>query len=401
MEGNVEFIQGDQTILADRMYYDVRNHVGTVLSADMLTPATGYEGKLRMHADVLQQIDANRFNAQGVWVTSSRLGIPSYRLQASEATFEDRKTEKVDVLGQPLIDPKTGQPAFDEQKLVTANNNVLYLEEVPIFYWPTFATDLNDPSMFIRRFQVSESGVFGWQVYTDFAAYQLLGIKNRPIGTDWTVTLDYLSYRGFAEGTEFIYDRDDFLGIPGKTSGRFRFWGIDDKGTDNLGQDRPSVEPEPDVNYRYWLIDQHRQDLGGGFSVQAELGKISDRNFMQEYFKQDWDEQKDPTTEVTLNFRREDLSMSLWGQARLDNFVTETQWLPRFDFYLLGQSLVADKLTFFDHTSLGYADFQVATLPNPAAGDTAVSHLPWEPKNLEGGHTFPATRSICRWNWGR
>ena len=38
-----------------------------------------------------------------------------------------------------------------------------------------------------------------------------------------------------------------------------------------------------------------------------------------------------------------------------------------------------------EHTSLGYAQFKVATLPSAAAGDEAVSHLPWEPKNLSGG----------------
>ena len=37
MEGNVVFRQGDRTIYADRMYYDVRHHLGTVLGADVLT----------------------------------------------------------------------------------------------------------------------------------------------------------------------------------------------------------------------------------------------------------------------------------------------------------------------------------------------------------------------------
>ena len=89
MEGNVVFRQGDRIIYADRMYYDVRNHVGTVLGADMLTPAPGYEGKVRLHADVLQQIGEDHFRAQDASFTSSRLGIPRYRLQASQAEFED------------------------------------------------------------------------------------------------------------------------------------------------------------------------------------------------------------------------------------------------------------------------------------------------------------------------
>ena len=125
------------------------------------------------------------------------------------------------------------------------------------------------------------------------------------------MSFDYLSLRGFAAGTEFLYNRDDFFGIPGKAAGKITFWGISDRGTDNLGLDRPDVLPEPDVSDRYKAILQHRQDLAEGFTITAELGKISDRNFLLEYFKQDWDEQKDPTTDVELKFRRENMSMSL------------------------------------------------------------------------------------------
>jgi hypothetical protein len=386
MEGHVEFRQGDHIIYADRMYYDVRNHVATILDADMLTPAPGYEGKVRLHADVVQQTGEDHFRAQDVFVTSSRLGIPRYRLQMQTAEFDNIETPQVDpITGEPLRDPKTKDPLVTHQELVAAQNNLLYIEDIPIFYWPTFATDLNDPSFLIRRIQAKEDGVFGAQLYLDLAAYQLLGIKNRPTGTDWTLSFNYLSDRGFSEATEFTYDRSDILGIKGQTSGKFTFWGISDRGTDNLGQDRTSVQPEPDVPYRYEAIYKHRQDLGEGFTFTAEFGKISDRNFLLEYFKQDWDEQKDPTTDLELKWRRDNWSMSLMGEARLDNFVTETQWLPRFDHDLLGESLVDDKLTWFEHTSVGYAQFKVGTLPNAAAGDEAVSHLPWEPQNFSGG----------------
>ncbi|MGA2257013.1 MAG: hypothetical protein ABSG53_20360, partial [Thermoguttaceae bacterium] len=64
MEGNIVFRQGEREIRANYMYYDVRNQVGTVLGADMLTPAPGYEGKVRLHADVLQQTGEDRFLAQ-------------------------------------------------------------------------------------------------------------------------------------------------------------------------------------------------------------------------------------------------------------------------------------------------------------------------------------------------
>ncbi len=386
MEGNVVFRQGDTTIYADRMYYDVRNKVGTILGADLLSPAPGYEGKVRLHADVMQQVGEGHFTAENMFVTSSRLGVPSYDLTSGQASYEDRQTPRLDpYTGQPLINPETGQPLVDHRQFVTASNNILHVEEVPVFFWPTIATDLNESSFFLRRIRFKQDGVFGTQLYTDFNGYQLFGIQNRPAGTDWDLSLNYLSKRGLSEGTEFIYNRNDIFGIQGPTSGLFDFWGISDKGTDNLGIDRPMVHPEPDVPYRYRLLAQHRQDFGEGVTFTGEIGKISDRNFLQEYFKQEWDELKDPTTDAEIKLRRENMSMSLFAGARLNSFVTETQWLPRFDHYLLGQSLFEDRLTWFEHTSLGYAQFKTATLPSAAAGDEAVSHLPWEAKNYSGG----------------
>ena len=182
MEGNVVFRQGEREIHADRMYYDARHHVGTVLGADMLTPAPGYEGKVRLHADVLQQIDEDRFRAQDVFVTSSRLGIPRYRLQMSEAQFDDRQTPRVDWLGNPVLDPKTGQPAVDHQELVASQNNVVYVESVPVFYWPTFATDLNDPSFFIRRIQCKRRRRFRRSALHRLGRLPVAGHQEPPTG---------------------------------------------------------------------------------------------------------------------------------------------------------------------------------------------------------------------------
>ena len=119
------------------MYYDVPNHVGTVLCADMLTPVRTYEGLLRLHADVLQQTAQDRFVGQNAFLTSSRIGEPSYRLQAGDVYFEDIQRPAVDALtGQPLLDPATHEPIVDHQRLATATNDVIFLGPVPVFYWP-------------------------------------------------------------------------------------------------------------------------------------------------------------------------------------------------------------------------------------------------------------------------
>ena len=73
------------------------------------------------------------------------MGEPSYRLQSGDIYFEDIQQPGVDPSpGQPLVDPETGQPVVEHQRLATASNNFLFLGPVPVFYWPTIATDLND-----------------------------------------------------------------------------------------------------------------------------------------------------------------------------------------------------------------------------------------------------------------
>ncbi len=86
--------------------------------------------------------------------------------------------------------------------------------------------------------QLKQDNVFGTQILTNWNGYQLLGIRNKPAGTDFDISLDYLSKRGFGYGGSFTYDREDMFGIPGHVAGLADFWGIQDQGVDDLGQGR-------------------------------------------------------------------------------------------------------------------------------------------------------------------
>ncbi len=377
LEGNIVFRQGDRIIYADRMYYDVRNQVGTVLGAELLTPVPQYEGLLRFRAELMQQLGPNRFFARDAFITSSRMGQPGYRLQVGSAYLEDVTLPRFDPLtGAPLVDPATGQPVLDHQRLATASNGLLFLDDVPVFYWPYIATDLSESSYYIRRIRFRTDNIFGFQTITNWSMYQILGIRRRPAGTDWDLSLDFLSERGFGHGTNFRYDREGFLGLSGHASGMIDYWGINDDGLDTLGRDRRDLEPE--THYRYRLLAQHRQMLDNNWQLTVEAGWTSDRNFLEQYFEREWDELKDQSTGVELKKLVDNASWNLAVDLRVNNFFTETQWLPRADHFLLGQSLLNDALTWFEHTSLGFAQFKTPRAPeNPAEWPT-FRYLPWE-----------------------
>lgn len=377
MEGNIVFREGQRKIEAQRMYYDVRAQVGIVLEADVLTPVQQFQGLVRLRSRIMRQLGPGHFVANDAFVTSSLMGRPTYRLQAGEIVYQDEQRPAVDPLsGQPVIDPNTEEPVIEHDKLATSNNNFLYLGEFPVFYWPTMATDLDQPTYYIKNFRIRNDGIFGKQVLTTFDMYQILGIRERPVGTNWDLSLDYFSQRGFGFGTNFRYDRRELFGINGPATGFLDAWAIDDRGNDTLGADRRNVPPGTDFRYR--LLGQHRQHLADGWQFTGELGKVSDRNFLEQYYEAEWDQFKDQSTGVDLKRLVDNMSYGISADVRLNEFFTQTEWLPRLDHFWLGQPLLGDRFTWFEHTSVAYGRMRTAATPDNAIDANKFGFLPWE-----------------------
>lgn len=374
LEGNIVFRQGDRVIYADRMYYNVIQEYGVVLQAEMLTPVPEYQGLIRLKADVLQQVNRQRFEATGAAITSSRIGIPRYWFQTESLSVNDVQTPMIDPFtNQPLVNPQ-GEPVVEHQLLATSRNNFIYLAGVPVLYWPVIATDLNKPTYYLDRIKVKSDGVFGQQLYLDFDLYQLLGIENPPPNTAWSLSTDILSDRGPALGTNFKYEGDTFWGVPGPYRGFIDAWGIHDTGVDNLGREwRNLAIPDP---FRGRVLGQHRHYLPNDFVLSAEVGLASDFNFLEQYYEQEWDTLKDSSTGIELKRYVENSSWSVTADARPNGFVTDTEWL-RADHFLLGQSLLFDRLTWHEHTSVGYARMQTTAPPADPAQVAVISPNPW------------------------
>ena len=376
MEGNVVFRQGERTIYANRMYYDVRRETGIVLGAEVLTPVEDFEGLLKLRADAVQMVGRDRFVAQNASLTTSRLGIPTYELRAGVMTYDDVQQPRLNPMtGLPLLDAD-GSPVIEHQQLATSRDNRVYINQFPVFYWPFMATNLEKPNYYIDEVQIKNDNIFGVQVYLDIDAYQVFGMRDPPPGTEWDISLDYFSHRGPAGGTTFDYERQTFFGVPDSTNGFFDIWTIYDHGHDDLGLGRRNLIPPR--KFRGRLLFQHRQLLPENFQLTAEAGLISDFNFLEQYFEREWDQLKDQTTDLELKQYIDNSTWSLFGSVRLNEFFTETQWLPRLDHFWLGQPLLGDRLTYFEHSSIGFAQFKSAHPPTDPVDAAIWGPLPWE-----------------------
>ena len=376
LDGNVVFAKGGRIIEAQQMYYNVNARQGTVLDAEMLTTVPGYAGKVKLRADVIQQVDENNLQAIGAAFTTSRIGFPRYWVQ-SEAISLTREPAPVfdEQTGNQLFDPATGQPAIGDDYFLQAEQNRVYLGGVPVFRWPRFQTNLSDPGTYLRRFRIGNDNIFGSQLGTGWDLYRLLGIR-KPPGTDWIGLLDILSDRGLGFGTEFTYRRNGLFGIPGPARGVYKTWYINDNGLDFLGRGRANLVPEEEFRGR--SVGRHRHDFGPGNVLRAELGFISDRNFLEQFYEREWDTEKDATTGLWLERNIGTQSFNISADFQINDFFTQTSWLPRFDHFMIGQPLFGDRAVWHNRSSIGYARLRAAESPTDANDLSEFDPLAWE-----------------------
>ena len=367
LEGNVIFQQGQRKIYAERMYYNAQAEFGTILNAEILTPVPQYEGLLRLKADVVQQRSRQNFLAYDAAMTSSRLGVPRYWLQADKLELTDERDPTDPNQYETAV--RTGTTNME----ATARNNFIYVGGIPVFYWPYLNTNIDTPSFYVKNIKIKNDTIFGQQVFVDTDLYQILGIDG-PDGTDWRLSTDYLSERGFALGTTYRYNVPKLF-FDGPATGFIDVWGLRDRGLDTLGGDRVNLTPEEQTRGRGLL--RNRQMLSPDLELRAEVGYISDRNFVEQFFEREWDTQKDETTTLRARRYADNQMLDLWGQVRLNDFFTETQWLPRLDFYLLGQPIL-DRFTLYGFSHVGYADQKIASTPTDPQDAAKFQLQPYE-----------------------
>ena len=362
LDGNVIFSKDRRIIYARQMYYDATNQTGTILNADLYTPVQNFKGLVRLKADVIQQVDANNMSAYGAAFTSSRLAFPRYWLQSENIDINRVQTVPTDPLtGTAPANPATGLPQTQDEYFATSNRNRVYLGGIPVFAWPRFRTSLDDPSLYIKGLRIGNDRNFGFQLLTSWDLNQLLG-RNQLEGTELVGKLDYLADRGIAFGTEANYQRNSFLGAPGQVRGIYRSWFINDDGLDNLGRGRTSLTPEEDIRGR--LLWRHYQRFAPGLNLRAEVGYISDRNFLESFFEREWDNEKDATTGLWLERNVGTQSFNLTADFQINDFFTQTSWLPRYDQFTIGQPLFGRfPVVRHGHSHVGFGRMRVADAP--------------------------------------
>ncbi len=391
LAGNVEMRSATkketEILRCDELYYDVSRSVAIAVKSDLEIRQQKLPYPIHLKSAEMLQLNSKTFQASNAEIFSTILpSDPGLKIYLQTATVEEREIQKKTIFGTPIYDKETGQPKTDRQRYFTGNNFLVYLEDVPIFYFPYLRGDVEDPLGPLESIGFGGSNIFGATFQSTWDLYQLLGI-DRPDGTRWRLYLDYLSARGPAAGTEFSTMGIDLFGVPNRYSGTFKAWGIYDPGidgtqTDILGGDRGKFyfPPPPGTAIPYTHPEwrgriQGRanvQDLPGGWTIQGSLGLISDQNFLEQYYLNEWLTDLNQETFLYAKQQNNQWAWSVLAQPHVRDWITESAWLPRADGWLLGQKLLDNWLTLDVHGSAGYAQFRTPNVPSFAYLPTDV-----------------------------
>jgi hypothetical protein len=385
LSGNVELrYQGNDkettVVRANEVYYDVNRSVAVAVQADLEVKDPKLPHSIHVKTPELHQLNAQTFQTDTAEVFSTVLpSDPGLEIQVRNVTIEEREVVRRNIFGLPYTDTITGQPKVEKQRYFKGYNMVTWLEGVPIFYFPYLAGDVQDPLGPLDALTFNANRIFGFQVYSTWDVFDLLGLY-RPPGQRWRLFLDYLSERGPGVGTQYDYSGRSFFGAPAKVDGMFKAWGLRDRGKDIIGGSRGELAfntltdyqtvTHPDFRGRV-LTRLNVQELPEGFTLQGQLGLISDRNFLEQYYLNEFFNEYNQDTWLYVKQQQGNWAWTGLGSVRLRDWVTETEWLPKADGWLLGQSLF-DRLTYNAHASAGFARLKPTDVPPPPVSPTDV-----------------------------
>ena len=379
LEGNITIRQGDKLVRAERAVYDAREERALAERAELrqFVPQLGTD--IRVRAERLRQLSRGRYYAQNAYTTASQFGKPGYRLQAEEIFVEPRYDVNLGALGigNAVVDPATGMQMV-ETPWVRSRNNTVFVGDVPVLYAPYLAGPADEPNIPLRSATAGVDRRFGPFIRTQFDLFDLFG-QEEPPGVRANLLADYYGKRGPGLGLSGIYEGDDdFFGVPGHHIGSGIIYGVHDDGEDRLGSLRNNIPP--DNNNRGRIQLRHQEFLPDTLRLQGELGILSDRNFLEQYFENEFDNGKDQENLLYATQTLAPLGYSNWayealGQVRVNDFETSTGWYPRLDLYGFGEPLLDGLVTWSNHTVVGYGDIDAAD-PYPEPFFTPIAYMP-------------------------
>jgi LPS-assembly protein len=286
-EGDVILTQDKNVFKGEKVVYNVETKTGTVVKPNVFIDPTFYGG-----GEKAEKLSKEHYYIKRGYVTTCDKEHPHYRVQSRQLNvyLDDR---------------------------VTASNILMFVGDVPIFYFPYYSHSLKDkhPGVTIVPGKNDDWGYF---VLTSWRYYFNDNLRGR-------IHIDYREKRDFAYGITTNYGTEDY------GSGIFRFNYFDEK-KERIWSSRPEQEsdsPKGKKIERYRAQMRHKWQMDPITQGVFEFNKMSDSNVIKDYYIKDY--QRDMVNSNYASVIRADkyYTTSLLAQKRMNRFDSVVEYLPQ------------------------------------------------------------------------
>jgi LPS-assembly protein len=294
--GNVRIYSGYKVYRGDVVTYNLDTKAMTSANYRALDYPRMLEGKS------VTTPEPGHYRLRNASFTTSNRQDPSFHLEAS--TIEYRPGNQV-----------------------VLKNVLLYIGDVPVFYFPLFVQSLTDPRP-VYQFTIGDSGRFGPFIDNKYNFV----INNRMRGE---AELDVRDKRGYAGGVDLQYfpgfDSDILL----KTYyAQDNLYAAPNPLVLNPRQhgdltDSNAYDGVPDNN-RYRVAYQQHLQFGPDFYSIADLNKWSDPWITRDYFPAEYQQENQPPNFIDLTAYNPAFTASLLASPQVNPFFETEERLPEF-----------------------------------------------------------------------
>lgn len=324
LEGSVIATDGNYTLRAERIYYDVIHQQAAVVDAILRTYSRTANRAFYARAQEMRQVAADQWTAKKARISTSEFFTPHLAVGAQSVTV-------------------TSNPEVNDQIHVDSRGNTLRANGTPFFYWPRFAGTLSDVPL--RSIETGYRDNDGARLETTWDFFGLTGIE-KPSGVDMALKIDGYTERGAGLGTEFAYQT-------GPHSGLLDLYGLYDEGIDKTAS---GLNVDPEDEFRGLALAEHTSRLGRYWTLQAQGSYISDDTFITAWRREDFSERREYESSIYLKRQKGNsaldalLKYDFNDAIHNDSILASRSYLvdkvPELTYRRYGDSLFDDNFTY-------------------------------------------------------
>ncbi len=322
LEGGVVASDGEITLRAEKIYYDLPNNQALAVDA-VLRTTVRLRASLPVYAraEEMRQVAANQWTASEAVVSTSEFFVPHLSLGMKQFTVTERS----------------------DGSWVDGEHATLQAGGVPFFYWPGFSGRPED--LLLRSIRVGFEDFRGTEIETRWDLMGLLGLE-APDELEADLNIDGFTERGVALGTEFTW-RDNV------TVADLDLYGL----YQSTGQNKTDAGVVQDVEAGFsgYATADFMTRLSADMTLSGQLAWIDGESFISTWRRIDYEIRREYETSLGFNWVSENTSLDATLKYDLNGFLSNS-WLiasrgyavdryPAVAYTRVGDSLFSDLFT--------------------------------------------------------